>query len=106
MSKYKLSEEEREILKDFEGGEFESILSQQRIEELRSVAAETFKKDRRINIRLSSRDLEGLQRRALEEGMPYQTLVSSILHKYVSGSLHDVAANKSRKKDAPGRASS
>ena len=106
MSKYKLSQEEREILKDFEGGKFESILSQQRIEELQSVAAETFKKDRRINIRLSSRDLEGLQRRALEEGMPYQTLVSSILHKYVSGSLHDVAANKSRKKDARGRASS
>lgn len=106
MSKHKLSQEEREILKDFEGGNFESILSPQRIEELQSIAAETFKKDRRINIRLSSRDLEGLQRRALEEGMPYQTLVSSILHKYVSGSLHDVAANKSRKKDATGRASS
>jgi predicted DNA binding CopG/RHH family protein len=106
MSKQKLSQEERDILKDFEEGEFESVLSQKRIEELQAIAAETFKKDRRINIRLSSRDLEGLQRRALEEGMPYQTLVSSILHKYVSGSLHDVAANKSRKKDAPGRASS
>ena len=106
MSKSKLSKEEREILNDFESGEFESILSPQRIEELQSIAAETLRKDRRINIRLSSRDLEGLQRRALEEGMPYQTLVSSILHKYVSGSLHDVAANKSRKKDATGRASS
>ena len=106
MSKSKLSEEEREILNDFESGEFESILSPQRIEELQSIAAETLRKDRRINIRLSSRDLEGLQRRALEEGMPYQTLVSSILHKYVSGSLHDVAANKSRKKDTTGRASS
>ena len=106
MSKHKLSEEEREILNDFESGEFESILSPQRIEELQSIAAETLRKDRRINIRLSSRDLEGLQRRALEEGMPYQTLVSSILHKYVSGSLHDVAANKPRKKDTTGRASS
>ena len=106
MSKPKLSTEERQILKDFESGEFESDLSPKRIEELQAIAAETFKKDRRINIRISSRDLEGLQRRALEEGMPYQTLVSSILHKYVSGSLHDVAANKSRKKDAPGRASS
>ena len=75
MSKHKLNEEEREILKDFEGGNFESILSPQRIEELQSIAAETFKKDRRINIQLSSRDLEGLQHRALEEGMPYQTLV-------------------------------
>ena len=106
MSKHKLSAEEREILNDFESGEFESILSPQRIEELQSIAAETLRKDRRINIRLSSRDLEGLQRRALEEGMPYQTLVSSILHKYVSGSLHDVAAIRSRKKNATGRASS
>ena len=73
MNKQKLSQEERDILKDFEDGEFESILSQKRIEELQAIAAETFKKDRRINIRLSSRDLEGLQRRALEEGMPYQT---------------------------------
>lgn len=106
MSKQKLSQEERDILKGFEDGEFESILSQERIEELQSIAAETFKKDRRINIRLSSRDLEGLQRRALEEGMPDQTLVSSILHKYVSGTLHDVAANKSSKKDPQVHASS
>ena len=106
MNKLKLNSEEREILKDFESGKFKSELSQKRIKELRSVAEETFKKDRRINIRLSSRDLESLQRRAMEEGMPYQTLVSSILHKYISGRLQDIAANKSSKKDAPGRASS
>ena len=106
MNKLKLSAEEREMLKDFEAGEMKSRLSPKRIRELRSVAEETFKKDRRINIRLSSRDLESLQRRAMEEGMPYQTLVSSILHKYVSGSLQDIAANKSSKKDAPGRTSS
>lgn len=106
MSKPKLSSEEREILNDFEKGDFKSRLSPKRIEQLKAAAEETFKKDRRINIRISSRDLEGLQRRALEEGVPYQTLVSSILHKYVSGSLQDIAANKSRKKDPPGRASS
>ena len=106
MKKYKLSKEERAILKDFEAGEFESVLSSKRIEELQAIAAETVRKDRRINIRISSRDLEGLQRRAMEEGMPYQTLVASILHKYVSGSLLDVAVNKPRKKDAPGRTSS
>jgi predicted DNA binding CopG/RHH family protein len=105
MSKLKLSTEEREILKDFESGELKSRLSPKRIRELQSVAEETFKKDRRINIRLSSRDLESLQRRAIEEGMPYQTLVSSILHKYVSGRLQDTAADKSGKKDA-GRTSS
>lgn len=106
MSKAKLNTEEREILKDFEKGDFKSRLSSKRVKELKAAAEETFKKDRRINIRISSKDLEGLQRRALEEGVPYQTLVSSILHKYVSGSLQDIAANKSSKKDAPGRASS
>ncbi len=106
MTKPKLSVEEREMLKDFKKGNFKSRLSPKRIKELKAAADETFKKDRRINIRITSRDLEGLQRRALEEGVPYQTLVSSILHKYVSGSLQDIAANKPRKKDAPGRASS
>ena len=94
MSDYKLSKEEKDILKAFEMGEFKSVLTPQRKKYLQAVAEETFKKDKRINIRISSRDLESLQRRALEEGIPYQTLVSSILHKYVSGGLHDVMANK------------
>lgn len=106
MSDAKLSKEESELLKDYESGKLVSDLSPRRKKALQFVAEETFRKDKRINIRISSRDLEGLQRRALEEGLPYQTLVSSILHKYVSGSLQDVVANKSRKKDAPERASS
>ncbi len=48
-----------------------------------------FRKDARINIRLSSKDLRGLQKKALAEGIPYQTLVASILHKYVEGRLHE-----------------
>ena len=99
MSKTKLSKEESEILKDFEGGEFESKLTPKRKQYLQAVADETFKKDKRINIRISSRDLANLQRRALEEGIPYQTLVSSILHKYASGSLRDLMANKSVNSD-------
>jgi len=47
------------------------------------------RKDQRINIRISSKDLEAIQKRALEEGLPYQTLISSLLHKYVSGRLRD-----------------
>ena len=93
MSKVKLDAEEKEILRDFEAGEFKSVLTPQRKKQLAKAAEETFKKDKRINIRISSRDLEAIQRRALEEGIPYQTLVSSILHKYVSGSLYDVTAN-------------
>jgi len=94
MNEYNLSEEEQEILDAFEAGELKSVLTPERKKYLQSVAEETFKKDKRINIRISNRDLTLLQRRALEEGIPYQTLVSSILHKYVSGGLHDVMANK------------
>jgi len=100
MSDPKLSKEEKQILKDFEAGEFKSILTPKRKKMLQAAAEETFKKDKRINIRISSRDLESLQRRALEEGIPYQTLVSSILHKYVSGGLHDIMANKALNTDA------
>jgi len=94
MSKIRLNNEEKEILKDYEAGEFKSRLTPKRKKMLQSIAEETFKKDKRINIRISSRDLESLQRRALEEGIPYQTLVSSVLHKYVSGGLRDLIANK------------
>jgi len=94
MSKPKLNKGEKEILKDFEAGEFESVLTPKRKKYIQASAEETFKKDKRINIRISSRDLTSLQRRALEEGIPYQTLVSSILHKYISGGLRDIVANK------------
>ena len=57
-----------------------------------AVAQATFKKDRRVNIRISGQDLEALQKRAIEEGIPYQTLIASLLHKYVSGRLVEKAA--------------
>ena len=100
MSKSKLNKEEKEILQDFEAGEFKSVLTQKRKNNLQAIAEETFKKDKRINIRISSHDLESLQRRALEEGIPYQTLVSSVLHKYVSGGLQDIMAIKALNTDA------
>lgn len=99
MKKIKLNKEEKEILKDFEAGEFESVITPRRKKAIQAIAEETFKKDKRINIRISSRDLESIQRRALEEGIPYQTLVSSILHKYISGGLQDVMANKNFNND-------
>ncbi len=100
MSKVKLSKEEKELLDSVELGEYESVLTGARKKELEAVAANTFKKDKRINIRISNRDLVAVQSRASEEGIPYQTLVSSIIHKYVSGSLRDIAANKKRQSDA------
>ncbi len=100
MSKAKLSKEEKELLDSVESGKFESTLTEARRKELEVVATNTFRKDKRINIRLSNRDLIAVQSRASEEGIPYQTLVSSIIHKYVSGSLRDIAANKKRQGDA------
>jgi predicted DNA binding CopG/RHH family protein len=94
MKKIKLDKEEQEILEAYESGEFQSVMTAERKKLIEASAAQMSKKDKRINIRLSGRDLNAIQRRALEEGMPYQTLVSSILHKYVSGTLYDVTANK------------
>lgn len=94
MKKPKLDLEEQGLLEDFEADAFHSVLTPERKQALAEAARATSKKDRRINIRISSRDLSSLQRRALEEGVPYQTLVSSVLHKYVSGGLYDITANK------------
>jgi len=63
------------------------------IEQHQAIANASFKKDARINIRLSSRDLRSLQARALKEGIPYQTLVSSVLHKFVDGQLIEKNSN-------------
>ncbi len=100
MNTPKLDNEEKQILEDFETGEFESVLTPARKREIQAIAENTFKKDKRINIRISSRDLRSLQKRALEEGIPYQTLVSSVLHKYVSGSLRDIVATKKNPTDS------
>lgn len=86
MSRY--SSEEKEILEAFEKGRLRrSKDAAGEIERHRKIAGATFRKDARINIRLSSRDLRALQARALQEGIPYQTLVSSVLHKFVDGQL-------------------
>jgi len=90
--------EERKLLDAVENGEYESVLTDARRKELVEYASNTFKKDKRLNIRISGRDLAAIQVRALEEGLPYQTLVSSILHKYISGSLQDVSTQKSHKR--------
>lgn len=86
----KLDREESEILKAFEQGKLKRTKgSRQLLERHKQYADATFRKDARINIRLSSRDLQRLQKRALAEGIPYQTLIASILHKYVEGRLRE-----------------
>lgn len=80
--------EELEILQAWEAGALKPVKQMSQAIKAHQVAAEaTFKKDQRINIRISSRDLKNIQARALEEGVPYQTFVASVLHKYVNGHL-------------------
>jgi len=86
--KTKLSKEEKEILNSFEKGEWVPVTNfSERKKELMEYAQNTMKKDKRLNIRISERDLLELQRKAVKEGLPYQTYVSSIIHKFVNGSL-------------------
>ncbi|SMP39064.1 CopG family antitoxin [Desulfonatronum lacustre] len=83
--------EEEQILRDFERGEFQRIPNlEAEKEELEASARRTLQKDKRINIRISSRDLERLRMRAAREGIPYQTYISGALHKLVSGRLKEV----------------
>jgi len=81
---------EKELEKTIENDEWKSVsnLSDMK-KQFKSAAKNTLLKDQRMNIRIAQRDLEGLKTKALEEGMPYQTLVSSILHKYVTGKLKE-----------------
>ena len=86
----KLDPEEQELLASIERDEWRSVDNlEAEKQRYRGYARATARKNRRINIRLTTRDLEGLQTIALEEGIPYQTLITSVLHKYVSGRLID-----------------
>ena len=81
----KLTKEEQAILESAEGGEWRSVSNfaeeKHRYEE---AARGTLRKDKRVNIRMTERDLLHFKKKAAEEGIPYQTLISSILHKYIS----------------------
>ena len=86
--KNRLTEEEQEILDSFEKGEWVPVKDlSKRKRELIRYARNTLKKDKRLNIRISERDLNELQKKAVSEGLPYQTFVSSIIHKFVNGKL-------------------
>lgn len=86
----KLDAEERDLLEAFESGTLKRVTNAKaELKKHQTYAAATFQKDSRINIRISSKDLRLLQKRALSEGLPYQTLISSLLHKYVEGRLEE-----------------
>ena len=83
----KLDKYEEEMLEAFESGALLSIATKEELEQIRESARATAIKDQRINIRLSAGDLRDIQVTAMQEGMPYQTLIASVLHKYVTGRL-------------------
>ena len=86
--KISLDAEEKEILAAYEAGDYKSLPNQaQLIKKYAEYAKNTLKKDKRVNIRLSGNDLEHLQNIAVQEGLPYQTLIASLIHKYVTGRL-------------------
>lgn len=78
---------ESEILAAYEKGALKSVATKAELAKFKSAARATAVKDRRVNIRLSSGDLQDIQVKALEEGLPYQTFIASVLHKYVTGRL-------------------
>lgn len=86
----KFDDYEKDIIQSYENDEWESVKDLEKEKAKYSKHAKnTFTKNKRINIRISERDYVGLKRKSLEEGIPYQTLVASILHKYISGRLVD-----------------
>lgn len=88
--KDRLDPEEKALLESIENGEWETLpdVEQARLD-YQKIAKETFNKKRKINLRLTERDAELAQIRALQEGIPYQTLLSSVIHKYLTGRLVD-----------------
>ncbi len=85
----KIDNYELEVLSAFEKGKLKSVATKSELAKYKAAARATAIKDRRVNIRLSSGDLSDIQVRALEEGVPYQTLIASVLHRYVTGRLAD-----------------
>lgn len=84
----KLSKQERNIRSSVEAGQWKSVRGvKAKKKRYQEYAMATFRKDKRVNIRISNKDLAEIQKRAVEEGLPYQTLISSVLHKFVNRRL-------------------
>lgn len=99
----KIDDYENEVLAAFDKGQLKSVASKAELAKFKAAARATALKDRRINIRLSSGDLSDIQTRALEEGVPYQTLIASVLHKYVTGRLTEKDAAPKTPRPPAGR---
>ena len=99
----KIDAYELEVLTAFDKGQLKSVATKAELAKFKAAARATAIKDRRVNIRLSSGDLSDIQVKALEEGVPYQTLIASVLHKYVTGRLAEPRAAKQASKPSSKR---
>jgi len=89
----KLSKQEKEIAESVERGDWRSVRGvKKQIKRYQEYAKATVRKDKRVNIRMSEKDLIRIRKKAMEEGLPYQTLISSVLHRYANGRLVDKAS--------------
>jgi len=94
MKMPKLTKTEKNLLESYENDEWTSIVTNKHVfQKYQDIAKASFKKDKRINIRISTKDLEDIQKTAIKEGIPYQTLVASIIHKFNTGSLIEIKKN-------------
>ena len=85
-----MNKEEKQIADAYDRGELKlEAPSSKLLDMLASAGENTFKKDKRINIRLSSHDLVGIQRKAVQKGIPYQALISGLIHQYVEGDIQE-----------------
>jgi predicted DNA binding CopG/RHH family protein len=83
-----IDQEEKDLMASIESDEWKPVNNiNQEKEKVMDAARNTLKKDKRINLRLTQKDYHQIQIKAVEEGIPYQTLISSIVHKYLNGSL-------------------
>lgn len=98
---------ETQILSAYEAGKLSSVGTKIELARVKAAARATGIKDKRVNIRLSAGDLQDIQVKALEAGMPYTTLIASVLHKYVNGRFdeHESLAKRSRAKPSAGKRS-
>jgi len=93
MKDFNLDSQEIELLESLESDEWNSVENlENEIQVHQNIAKNTLKKDKRVNLRMSSKDLEAIKTYAVEEGLPYQTLMSSVLHKFITGRLVDKQA--------------
>ncbi len=87
----KFDRDEKQLVESYEQGEWKSVLGTEEVERYRGYAHHTLKKSRRINLRISEADLLAVKKKAIEEGIPYQTLIASLIHKYVTGRLKETS---------------